>query len=33
MLFLDLIQLQQNLEMGEGNVMEKALHKFANSIF
>lgn len=33
MLILDLIQLQQNLEVTEGNIAEKATHKFANSIF
>lgn len=33
MLILDLIQIQKNLEMSEGNVMEKASHKFANSTF
>lgn len=32
MLILDLIDLQQNLEMSEGNEMEKASHEFANSI-
>lgn len=33
MLILDPIQLQQNLGMSEGNAMEKASHKFDNSIF
>lgn len=32
-LILDVIQLQQNAEMSEGNVTMKSVHKYADNFF